>query len=481
MATEYELTLSDYISIVRRRAPWLIGTFVLAVLIAVKVAYSIPAEYRSTGTILVESPLVSENSAGAIKNDLDERIVIIWQRVMTRDNLLQIARQYGVFGNSDGSMTTTKLIDEMRSHIFVEPASSNASREGQPTIAFTISFEDQHPQVALQVAKELVTRFLQLNQRESMRARAESDLFGVERAIRFTNEELRALDAELSAANSRHVPLAAANQAGLATTPEGTALQALDNLKAEYAKLSAVYTESHPDVRALKRKIVALEQTVRADQGTSRSPMVNYSSAAYAIRVKVDAANAKLDSLMQQRRVLQDRIAQLDHSMGVIPNVAEGSDAPARDRSVGKAKYGESRDKKVDGQNAQSLETETKSERFSLLESPVLPEKPYKPQRLKIVALGVFFAMLFSGSVVMALETVDKRIRGIEALSHALGYRPLVAIPYLFVQEEEVRRKRIVKQALLAAFVTLIAVAIAIHFMYIRLDVLLIKTLASLA
>ena len=481
MATEYELTLSDYISIVRRRAPWLIGTFVLAVLIAVKVAYSIPAAYRSTGTILVESPLVSENSAGAIKNDLDERIVIIWQRVMTRGNLLQIAKEYGVFGNSDGSMTTTKLIDEMRSHIFVEPVNSNTTKEGQPTIAFTISFEDQRPQVALQVAKELVTRFLQLNQRESMRARAESDLFGVERAIRFTNEELRALDAELSAANSRHVPLTAANQAGLATTPEGTALQALDNLRAEYAKLSAVYTESHPDVRALKRKIVALEQSVRAGQATSRGPMVNYSSAAYAIRVKVDAANAKLDSLMQQRRVLQDRIAQLDHSMGVIPNVAEGSDAPSRDRSVGKAKYGENRDKKVDGQNAQGLETETKSERFSLLESPVLPEKPYKPQRLKIVALGFFFAMLFSGSVVMALETVDKRIRGIEALSHALGYRPLVAIPYLFVQEEEVRRKRIVKQALLAAFVTLIAVAIAIHFMYIRLDVLLIKTLASLA
>ena len=85
----------------------------------------------------------------------------------------------------------------------------------------------------------------QLNLRTSMMARAENDLYSVERDIRSGEEELRSLEAELSAA--KH---------GMSDDPS----QTLQSLKAEYTKLSAIYTESHPDLRALKRKIDALEQ-----------------------------------------------------------------------------------------------------------------------------------------------------------------------------------------------------------------------------
>src|SRR5512139_830536 len=203
MATEYELTIHDYLSIMRRRALYLIGIFVAAMLAAIAIAFSIPPSYRATGTILVESPLVSDNTVpGAIKNDFDERIDIIKQRVTTRDNLLQMIKRHGLFKESSGSIGTTDLIEKMRKRVVVESISSNTSKHGQPTIAFTISFEDQHPEVALQVANDLVARFLQLNQHESMRARAESDLYDIERNIRSTNDELRTLQAQLSGARS---------------------------------------------------------------------------------------------------------------------------------------------------------------------------------------------------------------------------------------------------------------------------------------
>lgn len=483
MSTEYELTLSDYLSIMRRRAPYLIGTFIVVLLIAIKVAFSIPPTYRSTGTILVESPLVSENMVpGAIKNDLDERIDIIRQRVMTRDYLLQIVKKYGLFKESVGSMSTTDLIRDMRDRVVVESINSNTSREGQPTFAFTISFEDQHPEVALQVANELVARFLQLNQRESMRARAESDLYEVERNIRGAKEELRILDAELSAANGRHGMTGAAipSQTLHSTTGEGSSSQMLQTLKAEYTKLSAVYTESHPDVRALKRKIAALEQESRTS-GSRTVPATNYSSAAYAIHVKVDAANAKLDSLMQQKKMLQDKIAQLDHSVEQTSTATQVQDVPVGDHNNVKRKDEEFRNQKMNAQIAQNLESENKSEKFSLLEPPILPDKPFKQNRLKILAMGFLLAIAFSGGATMALESTDKRIRGTEPLAHVLGYRPLVVIPYLSTQEEEVRRKQMRKRALIAAVITLIAVMVALHFMYMRLDILFIKILARMA
>ena len=41
MATEYELALTDYLSIMRRRAPYLIGAFVVVLLGAIVVALTI--------------------------------------------------------------------------------------------------------------------------------------------------------------------------------------------------------------------------------------------------------------------------------------------------------------------------------------------------------------------------------------------------------------------------------------------------------
>jgi succinoglycan biosynthesis transport protein ExoP len=475
MATEYELTLSDYMSIMRRRAPYLIAIFMVVLLIAIIVAFAIPPAYRATGTIMVETPQVLDGGGGGARttrNDLDERINVIKQRVMTREGLLQIINKYTLFKESSGSRTTTELIDMMRSRVAVESISSN--QQGLPAIAFTISFEDRRPEVALQVTNDLVTLFLdwniklrtegatettvflsqetnklkaevdrleekisaykrqngnnlpeQLNLRTNMMARAENDLYSVERDIRTGTEELRSLEAELSVA-----------QHGLSDNPS----QTLPALKAEYTKLSAVYTESHPDLRALKRKIDALEQGANTPEPKNAAANIT-NLAVFTTQAKVDAVKARIDSLTQQKKMLQEKISQNEHAMELTPRVAQGLDILIRDRDSAQRKFDELRNKKMNAQITQNLESENKSERFSLLEPPILPEKPFKPDRVKIFALGFFLAIAASVSAVIFLELIDQRIRGVEAFTHVLGYRPLAVIPFLYTEEETGRRK----------------------------------------
>ncbi|MBI5891291.1 MAG: lipopolysaccharide biosynthesis protein [Nitrosomonadales bacterium] len=488
MATEYELTLSDYLSIMRRRSPYLVGIFVAGFLISVVVAFTLPPSYRATGTIMVETPPVLEGVVPrAMRNDLDERINIIKQRVMTRDGLLQIINKYTLFKENEGSRTTTELIDTMRSRVAVESFSASdagTSQQGAPTIAFTISFEDRHPEVALQVTNDLVTLFLdwnvklrtegatettaffsqesdklkaevdrleekigaykrqnsanlpeQLGLRTTMMSRAENDLYSVEPDIRSGNEELRSLEAELAAA--RH---------GMSDDPSET----LPALKAEFTKLSAIYTESHPDLRALKRKIEALE--LGASTVDSRNAAANVTNlAVFKIQAKVDAVNARLESLLQQKNMLQAKIVQNEHAMEMTPKVAQGLEILIRDRDSAQRKFDELRNKKMNAQIAQNLESENKSERFSLLEPPILPEKPFKPNRKKILALGFFLALASAIGVVMLLESIDKRIRGAEALTHVLGSRPLVIIPYLHIEGEKVLGSNLGMREIVAA------------------------------
>jgi polysaccharide chain length determinant protein (PEP-CTERM system associated) len=473
MTTEYELTVSDYLSILRRRALVLVVIFAVVLLIAIVLAFKLPPTYRASGTIMVETPQLLEGVVAPKqnKNDLDERINLVKQRVMTREGLLQVISKHNLFKESSGKRSPNDLIEMLRSRIVVETISSN--QPSVPASTFTVSFDDQRPEVALQVTNDLVTLFLdwnvklrtedatetatflsqesnklkaevdrleekigafkrqnsenlpeQLTLRATIMSRAENDLYAVERDIRSGNEELRSLEAELSAA--RH---------GMSDDPS----QSLPALKAEYTKLSAMYTESHPDIRALKRKIDAIEQGANIpDPKNTIGSVTNL--AVFKIQAKVDAVNARLESLSQQKKMLQSKLAQNEHAMELTPRVAQGLDVLIRDRDSAQRKFDELRNRKMNAQIAQNLESENKSERFVLLEPPILPERPFKPNRIQILAIGLMAALGSAVGVAMALEMLDKRIRGVEAFTHVLGQRPLVVIPFLYT-EEETRRK----------------------------------------
>lgn len=480
MSTEYELTLFDYLSIIRRRAAYMIAIFAAGLLVAIAVAILMPKTYRATGTILVESAQVSDNIvASSIRNKFDERIGTIKQRVLTRENLLHFADKYGLFKDKRASLTTTELLEKIKERIEIETVTSDSRSGGwqaQPTIAFEMSFIDPDPEVALQVANELISMFLdwnvrlrtegatettqfltqesdrlkaevdrieerisaykrqnsdnlpeQLSLRTTMLSRAENDLYAVERDMRSASEELRSLEAEELAARR-----------GVSDDPT----QTLMALKAEYNKLSAIYTESHPDIRSLKRKIEALENPASTTDSTDITANVS-SLTAYKIKAKIDSVNARIASLEQQKIMLKAKISQNEHAMELTPRVAQGLEILVRERNSAQQKYEELLGKKMTAKISENLESENKSERFTLIEPPTLPEKPYKPNPKKIFAMGLFLAIGCAVGVAAVLEMIDKRVRGAEALAHILGYRPLVVIPFLHIEEEGVSRKRI--------------------------------------
>ncbi|MBI4938969.1 MAG: lipopolysaccharide biosynthesis protein [Nitrosomonadales bacterium] len=518
MAADYQLTPQDYLSIARRRALYLIGTFVVVFLGAVVIAVTMPPTYRSTGTIMVESQQVPDNIVpSAIKSQFDERINSIRQRVLTRESLLRIASKYGLFKDGSGSRTTAELVDGMRNRIGIELVNVEAVqnyRLGKATIAFKLFFEDRHSDIAYNVTRDLVALFLDWNVklrtesaaeaalfltqesdklktevdrlegviaaykrqnssslpeqetlRANMLARAENDLHEVERDIRSAKDALRSLEAELSAAKS---------SAGELPADE------LQRLKAEHAKLSAIYTESHPDLRALKLKITALEQKTNVAEAQS-APASPPNLAVYLAQSKVDSAYARLESLEQQKKILQAKIIQNEHVMEQTPRVKQGLDILLRDRDSAQKKYEEIYNKKMNAKIAENLESENKAERFTLLEPPLVPEKPVKPDRIKIIVMGFFLAIASSGGTLLLMATVDQRIRGADALAYVLGQPPLAVIPYLVIQEEEVRKRRLLKLSVAVFAGSVIAAAAAIHFFYMPLDIVLSKIQARLS
>ncbi|WP_449432903.1 GumC family protein [Pseudomonas putida] len=519
MKSEYELSLKDYIAIIKDRALLLGVSIVVILAVTVAVAVSVPPIYQSTGTILVESQQISPELVSANNNSFaDERIEVIRQRVMTRENLLQIIDKYNLFADKGRQLSESEKIDQMRNAIVVATLSTFVRGRGEATVAFTVSFEHKRPEVAKDVASELVTLFLNENLKQrteranettefltqeanklgaelaglenkladfkqahanalpehqslrmSMLSRAELEFREVDRDYKTTQEELRYLELELSAANSGLTSKVENARPGAAAELP----QDLPTLKAEYARLLTRYTEAHPDVIAVKRKIQALKAS--GASGVA-APAVSLDVA--RVRTRIGAAQERIASLAQQKRELSNKMEVYEAEILQAPQVERGLVTLMRDHDNARKKYEEIRAKEMGAKITESLEQENKAERFVLLEPPLMPEKPVKPNRKKIAALGLVLAPAGGGALVMLMEMLNQRVRGVGALESVLGKRVLVAVPYITTQADLARRKRWRLLLVLAALLLAAIMLLLVHMFYMPLDLLLFKAMA---
>lgn len=518
--TDYELTLNDYLAILKRRALLIGSTFAAILGISIVIAIVYPPVYQSTGTILVESQQIPVDLVQAtITSYADERIEVIRQRVMTRENLMRIIDKYQLFAEDSNLVTVSDKIDAIREGIGIVLDNANVKGRGQAAIAFRLSYDHRRPDLANKVANELVTLFLDENVKQrteratettefltqeaeklkaelekvegqlaaykqehgdalpqhqelrmTMMSRTESELKEVERDIKTAQEELRFLDLELSAAKAGVTPRTGASLGNAAP-------QDLGSLKAEYARLLSLYKEAHPDVRAVKRKIDALEAAGASGDGSAKdSPPVSLEAA--KVQTKIAATESRVQSLTAQAKTLRGKMANYEQQILKSPQVERGLVTLMRDHENAQKKYEEIRAKSMSAKISENLEQENKAERFILLEPPLMPDKPIKPNRKKMLAMGFFLAIAGSGGLVMLLETLNQRVRGSEALTAVIRRRVLVTIPYILTEGELTRRKRIIKRAVIAGGVGLMIVLILVHFIVMPLDILLMKILA---
>ena len=148
-----------------------------------------------------------------------------------------------------------------------------------------------------------------------------------------------------------------------------------------------------------------------------------------------------------------------------------------RDYETAQAKYQEVVAKRQEADLATNLESEQQGERFTLIEPPITPEKPAKPNRLAIGLLGGFISMVGGFGTGALAEALDGRIYGRNGVSRLLGVPPLAVIPR--IETAGSRRKRLQNRLLLvsAVVIALLLALITVHVFFRPLDVLFFQVL----
>ncbi len=573
------MSLKDYIAAFHRRRKHILLTGLSLLTVSLTVAFLWPPTYKSTATILIEEQEIpSDLVRSTITSYADQRIETIKQQVMSRTTLWKVVEQFDLYHDQRKNSPAEEIIKRFIKDVEVEVISADVvdkrtQHATKATIAFTVAYQNQSPELAQKVANELTSLFLGENlksrERQAQEAtsflqqeaenlarhiseidekiaafkhrangalpelmplnqqlmnQAERELMDVDQQVRSLEERKTYLEGELATIKPNTPILSVTGERILDSAERLRALRAeyagaAANLSADHPDMIKMKQEieafeketgqlpdaeeaskrlidaratlaadlerlgnEHPDVLRAQRKIFALEQEVHRLTAVS-SKILNQrpENPAYInLQAQLNSATSSLEALRKTRLDIKRRLQEYATRLEKGPEIEPEYLVLTRDRDTSGQKYQDIRSRLLEAKVAEGLEVQRKGERFSLIDPPSLPEKPYKPNRLAIVLLGFILAVGGGAGLGAAAESLDHSIRTPDQLLSLTQHFPLAVIPFM-PNEEDVSqarlRRRVVQTAGIGAAATVI---VLLHIFVVPLDVLWFTTLRRL-
>ena len=266
-------------------------------------------------------------------------------------------------------------------------------------------------------------------------------------------------------------------------TGEFTLLNASKELKQAENKLVLLkveYTENHPEIAKQEQRVAKLTQELDKAKSNEDEKARQGSSIYLALTAQLRSTQNRIDYLSERKNELQKKIQELQANIDNTPLVEKEYYDLGRMRNTSLNKYAEMEAKYRAAKLAQTLEEEQKGERFTLIEPPIAPEKPEKPNRKKIAIMGFGLGLGFGFGLIILLELMNEVIRGPKSLERITGIQPIVVIPYIETPQDIILRSRRFKLILIISGLVFIAAIVIIHFFVMPLEIIWAKAMMKL-
>ena len=145
--------------------------------------------------------------------------------------------------------------------------------------------------------------------------------------------------------------------------------------------------------------------------------------------------DAEISQLKNERKRLKSEIKEYERRVEITPKVEQQLKELSRGYEVTQKEYQSLLDKKLQAELAANMERKQKGERFKVLDQAKIPERPFKPNRQKIILFGVFLGMAIGGGLVGLVEYLDHSFYKIEDLEQFTGISVIACIPKIKVRK----------------------------------------------
>lgn len=512
---EKSFNIHDYTEIFLRRIWYIAIPFVVILTGAILYAFYSPKIYRTATLVLVTPQKVPETFVRpTVTSKIEDRLQSIAQEIMSRTRLERIISEFKLYSEEAKSLSREEIVELMQKKIQVEIK----SKEGY----FTISYIGEDPRVVAMVTNKLASLFIEENLKlREQQAQGTTEFLSIElNATKVKLEEqekaitnfrrqfigelpeqreanLRVFDQlqlhyqrvseNLRAAQDRKLVIqkqlsdtelliaSAVPSTPALPIPPGFQPKAmgkmdpqeiqLEQLKNSLTEFQANYTEKHPDILILKKKIADLESKIgkarlekeleekkaSEQKQDSASPIIVSQLPAPKIETKKEEKEERVDvklnprykemesqliateleiqRLREEEAKVRAQINQYRERIEKTPIREQAMTLLTRDYQNTKEAYQSLLKKSDEAQQAENLERRQKGEQFKVLDPARIPEKPFKPDIPKIILFGFLLGMGSGFGLAFSREQMDRSFRDAEDLEAALGFKVLANIP----------------------------------------------------
>lgn len=488
MIENRELTMDDYLAMLRRRAKVILIPTLVAPLVGFLVSYAFSAKYMSQSLILVEGQKVPETMVQpVVSDDLTSRIATLQQRVLSQADLQPIVEKLQLAKSNAG---IDDAVDSIRANMAVEPVADlsqiGAKKKGpQNSTApgFYVNYTTSNASEAQKVCSELASLFVDENMKSiSAAATGTSDVLN--KGLEDAKKNLDDLDARLAAFKKQYVgqlpgdednnlkilmglnsqldantqtlnraqqdksyteSLLAQQVAAWKSTQSSTNPQTLEkelsDLQTQLLDLQARYTDDHPDVIKAKADIAEVKKKLAEINKASADPGSTSTDKASAmeppeirqLRLQLHQYDDLITAATRDQKRLQQEIGMYQGRISLSPAVEEQYKEMARDYDNAQKNYQDLLAKKSAADLTVKMNNQSEGERMFVLDSADLPDAPSFPNRLLFAAGGLGAGLALGVGLTFWLEVRDKSIRTEADAEAALELPMLVAVPWVGV------------------------------------------------
>jgi polysaccharide chain length determinant protein (PEP-CTERM system associated) len=485
MISNRELTMDDYLAILRRRLWIILVPVLVAPAIGFAVSYLFAPKYTSTATVLVEQPKVPGSLVTPlITEDALRRISGLEQQVLSRNRLEPVVQRLALVKNgepADGAMA------DIRSGISIAPvplttsATTTKMKKGpsdNEVPGFNVSLTYSNARIAQQLCNQITSMLIEENLKSrEQAAQGTTDFLNTQ--LEQARQDLNDQDSKLAAFKRQYVgqlpedadsnlkvlmgmnsQLDASTQAvnraqqdkayaesllatqlatwkSTASTTSPQALQQqLTNLQTQLMQLQARYTNDYPDVVKTKADIAEIQK--KLNEADSAKPEASNAKANVAeppeiqqLRVQIHQYQQAIEQGTAQQKRLQDEIKIYQGRVALSPGVEEQYKKLTRGYDSAQKFYDDLLAKRSQSAMATNMEQQQQGEQFHLLNPANLPRDPSFPNRLLFAGGGAGAGLALGLGITFWLEFKDKSIRSELDVEAVMELPTLISLPWI--------------------------------------------------
>jgi len=486
----------EIVDIILRRKAMILFFIFVATAVGLAFYLSKPKVYESTSLLIYQSQKVNPSQMSPDDEARIQDVVsTLSQIVISRNSLEKIIKELGLYAELRQTLPMEDIIVSMRKRIQITP-----SRRGN---TFTVRYEGGDPEKVAKVTNSLAARFIEENLKlRQERATETSDytqdeldmakgMLDTKEAImrdyklkyynempdqRDTNmarlialqeqyqsrqesiqdiEKTRVLIRDQIEARRQVLKGQASNLAMVTAVGEQPVqnvmsdFDTLQRMQNHLLSLQGRYTDQHPKVKSLKKKIARLEKKLGAEE----EEMVSGETSEK--RKLVDIPDNVLFELNLQLKDIAFNIKKINKEKEEIKKSIDAyekwvSATPIREAEWSSLtrEYGELKRhydflvaQNLQAGSALNLERKQKGSQFKIEDPAREPTKPTKPDFLRIMLMALAVGGGLGGGLALGLDFLDTSFRDPLALEGAFGIPVICSVPTVSLKKEIVKAR----------------------------------------